>query len=293
MDSIVKNQILLCNALLSIMPANFMTFVRTWFIIVIYVLFQNCLEMERYLKSEPKLTSYKKISDSNPWDECANCDSKYAEPDSIRLEMKDENGVIHKYAELEEYEGSDEDDDDDDDDGDETETEERLQQLAHLNLNDPCSDRISLHSFSSASSGVSWDSNNSDPPLSPNIPKSNDPFALRLVAQPGRTTTVAVRIPQTDIIRHQHQRYYITSPNGRPRPYTAQPLQQRPPIALNGKIRTDVSPDMRRRNHKCPYSGCKKVYTKSSHLKAHLRTHTGKNSSITRNCRYIFYVGTK
>jgi hypothetical protein len=65
--------------------------------------------------------------------------------------------------------GSDEDDDDDDDDGDETETEERLQQLAHLNLNDPCSDRISLHSFSSASSGVSWDSNNSDPPLSPNI----------------------------------------------------------------------------------------------------------------------------
>jgi hypothetical protein len=32
--------------------------------------------------------------------------------------MKDENGVIHKFAELEEYEGSDEDDDDDDDDGD-------------------------------------------------------------------------------------------------------------------------------------------------------------------------------
>jgi hypothetical protein len=95
------------------------------------------------------------------------------------------------------------------------------------------------------------------------------PFALRLVAQPGRTTTVAVRIPQTDIIRHQHQRYYIASPNGRPRPYTAQPLQQRPPIALNGKIRTDVSPDMRRRNHKCPYNGCKKVYTKSSHPNHH------------------------
>ncbi|KAK3083090.1 hypothetical protein FSP39_013719 [Pinctada imbricata] len=247
--------------------------------------------MERYLKSEPKLTSFKKIPEDREvektcWDENFYCSQNGASPDritpdGIKLEIKEEPDDYYDYQEIPEHyddaEYDDEDESDDEYNGNETETDEKLEQLAHLNISDTRTpDSLSLHSFSSQSSGVSWDSNNSDPPLSPIVPKSNDPFALRLVAQPGRTTTVAVRMPSGDILRRQQYAYVSSNPNGRMRPYTAQPhIQQRPPVAINGKIRTEVSPDTRRRNHKCPYNGCKKVYTKSSHLKAHLRTHTG------------------
>ncbi|XP_033875580.3 Krueppel-like factor 7 isoform X1 [Acipenser ruthenus] len=42
-----------------------------------------------------------------------------------------------------------------------------------------------------------------------------------------------------------------------------------------GSRTAETTPENKKRVHRCQFNGCRKVYTKSSHLKAHQRTHTG------------------
>ncbi|KAJ7408066.1 Krueppel-like factor 7 [Willisornis vidua] len=54
---------------------------------------------------------------------------------------------------------------------------------------------------------------------------------------------------------------------------------------------TEASPENKKRVHRCQFNGCRKVYTKSSHLKAHQRTHTEKKKNLLKVQASVYETG--
>ncbi|CDQ65519.1 unnamed protein product [Oncorhynchus mykiss] len=93
-----------------------------------------------------------------------------------------------------------------------------------------------------------------------------------LMSQAMPQGTVMLVLPQSQVSQAPHCSPQTVMTLGHTKLLPLAPAPVYVPTGPCGGTKIDFS---RRRNYVCNFSGCRKTYFKSSHLKAHLRTHTG------------------
>jgi len=261
--------------------------------------------MDRCLKTEPKFTSFRKIEpneDKKNWTRFVvkpdDTDCPASPPYSLESFSPGSRSprlgdlALSPYNECEQ---------DDDDEG--TNPAEHLQRLniydtihssssrqsdASARSDNSSSSTHSASSATSSSSAASCDSNRSEQYAPPIIPSFKRPWALRLVSRPRSSFLPPFYASShhdddqlTSSTRLQSVSGYFQRLHRREDPVPA--LGGSPPTteahrALTTSSSTDLDDlglDTKKRIYECSYDGCDKIYTKSSHLKAHTRSHTG------------------
>lgn len=101
-----------------------------------------------------------------------------------------------------------------------------------------------------------------------------------IVGSPVPQGTVMLVLPQSSVSQAPHcPQTVMTLGNTKLLPLAPAPVYV--PAGPCGGATTTKIDFSRRRNYVCNFPGCRKTYFKSSHLKAHLRTHTGESLQHT------------